>query len=174
MTHEHDTGRGHHNPINPQSNTSVDYKLATGKDESLPPEAMKNGDITHIMDELTTMKRPPNPLGSSIPESSSHRISKKVIKEVVKDKKVELKQSGTKIPAKDVAILHPIDTSDLYGLINDSINKYNDRNTMQGFINDMVGNTNTATVVKNNNKTTTVSKSGKPNLSLYMKTTMVL
>ena len=33
MTHEHDTGQGHHNPRNPQSNTSVDYKIATGKDE---------------------------------------------------------------------------------------------------------------------------------------------
>ena len=32
---------------------------------------------------------------------------------------------------------------------------------MQGFVNNMVGNTNTVTVVKNNNKTTTVSKSGK-------------
>ena len=46
-------------------------------------------------------------------------------------------------------------------MINDGINKYNDRNTMQAFINDMVGNTNTAIVVENNNKTTTVCKSGK-------------
>ena len=74
MTHEHDTGRGHHNPCDPQSNTSVDYKLATGKNESFPPEAMKYGDITDIMDELATMKRPPNPLGSLIPESTLHRI----------------------------------------------------------------------------------------------------
>ena len=101
---------------------------------------------------------------------------------------MELKQSGTKITAEVVDILRLIDTSDLYGLINDGINKYNDCNTVQGFINDiMVGNTNTATVVENDNKTTTVSKSGKavvtkqprrvnwgkPNLSLYMKTTMV-
>ena len=41
MTREHDTGREHHNPSNPQSNTSVDYKLATDKDESFFPEAMK-------------------------------------------------------------------------------------------------------------------------------------
>ena len=31
MTHEPDTGRGYHNPSDPQSNTSVDYKLTTGK-----------------------------------------------------------------------------------------------------------------------------------------------
>ena len=90
MTHKNDTGQGHHNPSDPQSNTSVDYKLATGKNESFPPEAMKNGDITDIMDELATMKRPPNPLGSSIPESTLHRISKKVIKEAVEDKKAFL------------------------------------------------------------------------------------
>ena len=74
---------------------------------------------------------------------------------------MELKRSGTKIPAKDVDVLRLIDTLDSYGLINDGINEYNDRNTMQGFINNMVGNTNTATVVKNDNKTTTVSKSRK-------------
>ena len=161
MTHEHDTCQGHHNPSNQQSNTSVDYKLATSKDESFPPEAMKNGDITDIMDELGTMKRPPNLLESSISESTLHRISRKVMKQAIEDKKVELKQSGTKIPAKDVDILRLIDTLDLYGLINDSINKYNDCNTIQGFINNMIGNTNTATGVKNNYKTTTISKSGK-------------
>ena len=69
-----------------------------------------------------------------IPESTLTSISKKVMKEAVEDKKVELKQSGTKIPAKYVDILRLIDTLDLYGLINDGINKYNDRNTKQGFI----------------------------------------
>ena len=39
---------------------------------------------------------------------------------------MELKQSGTKIPAKDVDVLHLIDTWDLYGLINVRINKYNE------------------------------------------------
>ena len=97
-----------HNPT-----PSVDYKLATVKDELFPPEAMKNGDITDIMDELATMKQPPNPLGSSIPESTLHRISKKVTKEAVEDKKVELNQSGTKIPVIDVDVLCLIDTSDL-------------------------------------------------------------
>ena len=93
------------------------------------------------MDELTTMKRPPNPLGSSITESKLQRISNKVMKKEIEVKKVELKQSGTKIPAKDVDVLRFIDASDLYGLINDGINKYNDCNTVQGFINDMFGNT---------------------------------
>ena len=52
------------------------------------------------------------------------------MKEAVEDKKVELKRSGIKIPGKNVDALRLIDTLDLYGLINDSINKYNDRNTM--------------------------------------------
>ena len=62
------------------------------------------------------------------------------------------------IPAKDIDILPLINTSYLYGLINDGINKYNDSNTTQGFINNMVDNTNTTTVVENNNKMTTNSK----------------
>ena len=64
MTHKHDTRRGHHNPSDPQSNTSVDHKLVTGKDESFSTEAMKNEDIIAIMDELTIVIRPPNLLGS--------------------------------------------------------------------------------------------------------------
>ena len=41
MTCKHDTGRGHHNPSNPQSTKSVDCELATGKDESFSSEAVK-------------------------------------------------------------------------------------------------------------------------------------
>ena len=70
-------------------------------------------------------------------------------------------RSGTKIPTKDVDVLCLIDTSDLYGFINDGINKYNDRNTVHGFINDMVGNTNVPTVFESSNKTTAASKLGK-------------
>ena len=158
MTREHDTGRGHHNPSNPQSNTSIDCKLAIGKDESFISEIMKNKDTTDIMDELATMIQPPNQLRSSIPESTLHRISKMVMKKAVEDKKVELMQLGTMIPAKDVDVLCLIDTSGLYKLINDGINKYNDCNTVQGFINDMVGNT---TVVESSNKATPASKLGK-------------
>ena len=83
------------------------------------------------------------------------------MKKAVEDKKVELLRSGTKIPAKDVDVLCLINTSDLYGLINDSINKYNDCNTVKGFTNDMVGNTNVSSVVESSNKATAVSKLGK-------------
>ena len=108
---------------------------------------MKNKDTTDIMDELATMIQPPNQLRSSIPESTLHRISKMVMKIAVEDKKVELMQLGTMIPAKGVDVLCLIDTSALYKLINDGINKHNDCNTVQGFINDMVGNTNVPTEI---------------------------
>ena len=68
---------------------------------------------------------------------------------------------GTKIQAKDVDVLYLINTLDLYGLINDGINKYNERNTVQGFINVMVGNTNVPTVVESSYKTIAASKLGK-------------
>ena len=94
MTCKHDTGRGHHNPSDPQSTTSVDYKLATGKDASFSSKTMKNEDTTYIMDELATII-PPNQLRSLIPESTSYLISKMVIQEAVEDKKVELMRLGT-------------------------------------------------------------------------------
>ena len=53
---------------------------------------------------------------------------------------------------------------DLYGLINEDINKYNkynNRNTVQGFTNDMVGNTNVPTVAESGNEVTVASKLGK-------------
>ena len=50
---------------------------------------------------------------------------------------------------------------DLYGLINDGIDKYNGRNTVQGFTNDMIGNTDAPTLVKGNNEVTAASKLGK-------------
>ena len=135
------------------------------KDELFSTKAMENEDITAIMDKLTTVERPFDPLGSSNPKSTIYWISKEVMKEAMENKKAELKQSGKEIPAKDVDILWLIDTSYLYGLINDGINKYNNSNTTQGFINNVFVNTNTTTVV---------TKRRKPNLSLYMKTTMVL
>ena len=55
MTCKHDTDRGHHNPSNPRSTTSVDCKLVTGKDESFFSETMKNEDTSDIMDEFETM-----------------------------------------------------------------------------------------------------------------------
>ena len=71
---------------------------------------------------------------------------------------------GTKIPVKDIDVLSLIDTSDIYVLINDGINKYNDRNTVQGFINNMVGKTNVPTMVDSSNKATTACKLGKAKL----------
>ena len=55
MSHKHNTGQGHQNRSNPQSTTSIDCKLATGKDESFPSEAVKTGDITDIMGETLNM-----------------------------------------------------------------------------------------------------------------------
>ena len=49
MTCKHDTGQGHHNPSDTQSTTSVDCKLATGKDTSFSSEVVKNGGIAEIM-----------------------------------------------------------------------------------------------------------------------------
>ena len=154
MASKHYNDHGHHNPSNPQSTTFVDCKLVTHKDESISSVTMQNKDHTDIMDELAAMLRPPNQLKSSMPESTLHQISKIVRKEAVEDKKMELMRSGTKIPKNDVDVLDLIDTSELYGLINDGIDKYNHRNTVQGFINYMVGNTNIPTMVHNSNKAT--------------------
>ena len=103
------------------------------------------------MEELKTVERLLDPLRSLNLKSTLYWVSKEMMKEAVEDKKAELKQSGKEIPAEDVDILRLINTSYLYGLINDGVNKYNDSNTMQGFINNMFDNTNTATAVNNNN-----------------------
>ena len=89
MALKHDTGRGHHNPSDPQPTTSVDCKLVICKDESSSSETLKNEDTTDIMDELAAM-RPPNRLRLLIPESTLHWISKTVMKEAVEDMKMEL------------------------------------------------------------------------------------
>ena len=123
MAPKHDTNHRYHNPSNPQPTTSVDYKLVTHEDESIPSEAMKNKDNTDIIDELAAMIRPPNQLRSSMPESTLHRISKMVMKEAVEEKKMKLMKSSTKIPVNDVYILDLINILELYGLINDGIDK---------------------------------------------------
>ena len=69
MTHGHDSHQGHHSPSDSQSNISVDHKLVIGKDESFSSKALKNEDITAIMNELKTVERPLDPLGSSNPTS---------------------------------------------------------------------------------------------------------
>ena len=90
MAPKHDTDHEYHNPSDPQPTTSVDCKLVTHKDESIPSETMKNEDNTDIMDELAAMIRPLNQLKLSMPESTLHQISKMVIKDAVEDKKMEL------------------------------------------------------------------------------------
>ena len=190
MAPKHDNDHGHHNPSDPPSTTSVDCKLITCEDESIPSVTMQDENHIDIMDELATMvgsdcnivqgyindmvgnrndhtvvegnndaagevtKQPPNQLRSSIPKSTLHQISKMIMKEAVEDKKMELTQSGMKIPGNNVDVLDLINTSDLYGLINDGINKHNHRNTIQGVTNDMIGNTNVPTTVHSSNKAT--------------------
>ena len=90
MAPKHDTDHGHHNPSDPQSTTSIDCKLVTQEDESIPFETMKNEDTTDIIDELAAMIGPPNKLRSSMPESKLHWISKIIMKEAIEDKKMEL------------------------------------------------------------------------------------
>ena len=140
-------------------NTSELYGLINDGIKQFSSKSLKNEDITAIMKELKPVERPHDPLGSSNPKSALHWVSKEVTKQAVEDKKAELRQSGMQIPAKDIDILHLIDTSYLYGLINDGINAYNDSHTTQ--ITSIFDNTNTATVVDTNNKTTTNNKASK-------------
>ena len=86
MAPKHDTDHEHHNPNDLQSTTSVDCKLVTHEDKSIPSVTMQNEDHTDIMGELATMLQPPNQLRSPMPKSTLHRISKIVMKEVVEDK----------------------------------------------------------------------------------------
>ena len=86
MAPKYDTNHEHHNPSNPTSNPSVDGKLVTHEDKSIPSVTMQNEDHTDIMGELATMLQPPNQLRSPMPKSTLHRISKIVMKEVVEDK----------------------------------------------------------------------------------------
>ena len=59
---------------------------------------------------------------------------------------LELIQSGKKIPENDVDVLDPIDTSDLYGMINDGINKHYQRDKAQKVTNNMVNITNVSII----------------------------
>ena len=46
MAPKHDTNHEHHNPCDPTSNKSVDSKLVTHEDESIPSVAMQDQDHT--------------------------------------------------------------------------------------------------------------------------------
>ena len=69
-THEHNTRQGHHNPSNPPSNILVDHQFVMCKGESFSTEAMKNKEITVIVDELTKIERPLDQLRLSNPKST--------------------------------------------------------------------------------------------------------
>ena len=124
-----DTDHEHHNPSDPSSTTSVNSKLVTHEDESIPSVAMQNQDHTDIMNELASMvgsdcntvqgfingmvgdtDAPTKQSKPSMPESTLHRILKMIMKKVVEDKKMELTQSGMKIPENDVDVLSLFDT----------------------------------------------------------------
>ena len=49
MNCNHDISQGPHNPGNPQSALSADYKLATHKDKLFSYEAVKIGGVAEIM-----------------------------------------------------------------------------------------------------------------------------
>ena len=51
MAPKHDTNHEYHNPSDLQSITSVDCKLVTQGDESIPSVTMQNEDHTDIMDD---------------------------------------------------------------------------------------------------------------------------
>ena len=123
MMPKHDT---EHDP-------SVDGELATHENESVPSVAMQDQDHTDIMNKLRVLvssdrntvqgfindmvgntNAPTSQSKPSIPESTLYRILKIVMKEAVRDKMMELIQSGMKITENDVDVLDLINNSDLY------------------------------------------------------------
>ena len=87
-------------------------------------------------------------------EPTLHWISKIVMKEVVRDKILELIQSGKKIPENDVDVLDLIDTSDLYQMINEGINNHYQHDKARRMTNNRVNITNCSTTAHNNDKVT--------------------
>ena len=71
MTRKHDTGRRYNNPSNPQFTTSVDCKLATGKDESSSSEAVKNGGVTEVIGDILNMVE--GFIDDMVSETNKHR-----------------------------------------------------------------------------------------------------
>ena len=137
-------------PIQDQDHTDIMDDLSTmvGSDRNTVQGFID--DMVGNTDASTNRSKP------SIPEPTLHQISKMIMEDAVEDKKMELAQSDMKIPENDADVLSLLDTLELYGLINDGINKYNHRNTAQGVTNDLVGNTNVPTTVHSSNKTTYV------------------
>ena len=71
---------------------------------------------------------------------------------------LELMQSGKKISENDVDVLDLIDTSDLYGMINERINKHYQRDKARKVTNDIVNITNVSTIAHSNYKATYVGQ----------------
>ena len=109
MAPKHYTDHEHHNPSDPTSNPSVDGKLITHEDELIPSVVIQDQDNTDIMKELAVLvgsdcntvqgfinavvgntNAPTSQSKPSMPEYILHRISKIVMKEVFRDKMIEL------------------------------------------------------------------------------------
>ena len=69
--------REHHNPSDPPSTTSVDCKLVTHEDESIPSVTIQDEDHTDIMDELAAMLRSTNQLRSETSEREADKEKEK-------------------------------------------------------------------------------------------------
>ena len=128
MASNHEPDHEHQNTSDSTSNPSADDELVTHKDELIPSVAMQDQDHANIIQELKTLvssKRNTvrefindmviqtnNPTSQSKPpmfETTLHRISKIVMNRTVRDKMLELIQSGKKIPENDVNVLDLID-----------------------------------------------------------------
>ena len=127
------TDHEHQNTSKSTSNLSADAELVTHENGLIPSVAMQDQDHANIMQELATLVDsnrstvqefindmvcetfvPTSQSKPPILEPTLHRISKIVMKEAVRDKMLELIQSGKEIPGNDVDILDLIDTLDLY------------------------------------------------------------
>ena len=143
MASNHETDHEHQNTNDSTYNPSADNELVTHKDELIPSVAMQDQDHANIMQELKTLvgsnrttvrefindmvvetNTPTSQSKPPMSETTLHRIAKIVMKEAVRDKMLELIQSGKKIPENNVDVLDLIDTSDLYRMINEGINKH--------------------------------------------------
>ena len=131
-----------------QDHTNIMHELATlvGSNRNTVQEFIN--DMVGNTDVPTSQSKP------LLLEPTLHRISKIVMKEAVRDKMLELIQSGKKIPENDVDVLDLIDTSDLYGMINEGINKHYQRDKAQKVTNDMVNITMVFTIAHNNHNAT--------------------
>ena len=131
-----------------QDHTNIMHELATlvGSNCNMVQELIN--DMVGSTDVPTSQSKPP------MLEPALHRISKIIMKETVRDNMLELIQSCKKIPENDVDVIDLINTSDLYGKINEGINKHYQRDSAQRITNDMVNITNVSTTTHNNNEAT--------------------